>query len=280
MNDKLFARNYIGQNIKTPGSLVLTPSSCTDYQFVKNIFGNEASNFVIQASKGAGGNESYFLSENNTPIIKNKVAHLLVSPYYTNVTSVNTHIILSKNDFRIMPPSIQITLNKFKYSGSDFVAYNNLNKKIKKNIIECAKTIATKVQELSCKGVLGIDLIIDNDDVMFIECNYRYQGSSFVLNKALVENNMPSLFQCQYNAFYKDLSNIPKDIYDLAINYSSFRRTNWNNHINIPYPYKIIEPNNSTNTSSDEYQQYELYSHSIIQTIEKQEELNPYLFDL
>lgn len=128
---------------------------------------------------------------------------------------------------------------------------------------------------LEAKGIFGIDLLILDNNILFLECNYRYQGSSFVLNNALIEAGYPSIFELRYNSFYKDISDIPDNIYDLPVAYSSFRRTKENKNIQLPPPSEIVATNKSSFASSDQYQQYELYTSSIIERIEKQEAQNP-----
>ena len=279
LNDKIFARNYLGQVVKTPGSVLLNTSICSDYTFIKSVFNNEYTQFVMQATKGAGGNDTYYMSENVIPEISTKSPYLLITPYISKALAVNLHIVLTKSDYRLLPPSVQITIDKFKYSGSDFIAYQYLDSEQKNRIINCANAIAMKMQNLGCIGLLGVDLLVTENDILFIECNYRYQGSSFLLNLGLCDNNLPSLFQCWYNAFNDDLNNIPYDIHRTKINYSSFRRTNWNRHIKVPNTNMIIAPNKSDFSSSDGYQQYEIYKQSIATMIAKQEEQDLYLFD-
>ena len=280
LNDKIFVRKFFDKVAKIPSSIILNSSICSNFSFINCIFNKEYSEFVLQASKSAGGNSTYFISENDIPDIKSPVPYLLVTPYLNNALSINLHIIISAVEFRILPPSIQITIDKFKYSGSDFIAYEYLDIKTKKKIINCAQEIAQKMQTLGCKGIFGVDLLLHENDLYFIECNYRYQGSSFLLNLGLLDNELPSIFRCRYDAFHGDLNNIPKDIYNTPIKYSSFRRTNWNQSTKLPLPYEIIASNNSCFASSDGYQQYEIYKCSIIELIEKQEVLNLYLSDL
>lgn len=84
----------------------------------------------------------------------------------------------------------------------------------------------------------------------------------------------PPLFELRYNSFYKNLDDIPDDIYKLPITYSSFRRTQNNTNIILPCPFDTIAINESHFATNDQYIQYELYTTSIIENIAKQEAQN------
>lgn len=276
MNDKIFTRNFFSDCVNTPNSIVLNSSSCTNYKFVKELFNKKYSAFVLQGTQGAGGLSNYLLSYNCTPQIPTNIPYVLITPYFGKNITVNVHIITNGESYKILPPSIQITLNNFKYSGSDFIAFTNMPSKIKNRIFSCATKIAQKVNSIGAKGIFGVDLLILENDILFLECNYRYQGSSFVLNKGLTDAGYPSIFELRYDSFYKDLTNIPDDIFNTPIPFSSFRRTKWNENITLPHPTEILAINNSEFASVDNYIRYELFKSSITQSIEKQEEQNPY----
>ena len=276
MNDKIFTRNFFSDCIKTPNSILIDSSSCMNYKFICEIFDNKYSSFVLQEAKGAGGLKNYFLSQDYMPNSLPNSSYVLVTPYFKEKLTINVHIISDGKDYRILPPSVQITLNKFKYSGSDFIAYSNLPLKIKCNVFSCASKIAQKAISIGAKGIFGVDLIILEDNVLFLECNYRYQGSSFLLNKGLITAGYPSLFKLRYDSFYDSLNDVPKDINYANIPLSSFRRTKWNEQINLPSPLEIVAVNNSDFASNDDYVRYEVFNKNIIQSIEKQEVQNLY----
>ena len=271
LNDKIFTRNFLSNCINTPNSVLLNKKSCLEYDFIKDIFNNKYSEFVLQEGTGAGGVKNYFLSENKIPNISENDTYMLVTPYFKDAITVNVHIVVDEDSYKNLPPSLQITINKFKYSGSDFIAYNNMPAQTKDNILVCAKNIAKKIISLEAKGIFGVDLLVLENDILFLECNYRYQGSSFVLNKALVEAGYPSLFELRYNSFYSNIKDIPDDIYTLPVSYSSFRRTKENKNIKLLSPVQIVAINTSSFASSDGYIHYELYTNSIIKNIWIQE---------
>ena len=109
--------------------------------------------------------------------------------------------------------------NKLLYKGCDFIAYRELvDEKIDLKVKEYATIVGKIMQEKGYRGVLGIDSIIYDNEVYFMEINPRFQNSSTILNKALRENNLPSLQELHYNCFYGKDINLPK----FSVNYSSY----------------------------------------------------------
>ncbi len=276
MNDKIFTRNFFSDCVNMPNSILINSQSCINYKFISEIFNNKYSSFVLQESDSAGGLRSYYLSSNYIPNIPPNISYMLVTPYFEENTSINVHIITSDKSYKILPPSVQIIINKFKYSGSDFIAYSDLSKEIKSKVLSCAEKIAQRILTVGAKGIFGIDLLVLKNDIVFLECNFRYQGSSFVLNNGLIKAGYPSLFKMRYDAFYNNISNISDDIYYTSIPFSSFRRTKWNENIILYNPIEILGVNNAQFASNNNYIRYELFNTSIIQNIEKQEAQNPY----
>ena len=81
-----------------------------------------------------------------------------------------------------------------------------------------ALKIGKLIQEKGYRGVMGIDSICYDKEVYFMEINPRFQNSSIVLNKALYEQNLPSLQELHYNCFY----NKPISLRSFDVNYSSY----------------------------------------------------------
>ena len=81
-----------------------------------------------------------------------------------------------------------------------------------------AYIVGKMMQEKGYRGVLGIDSIVYDNEVYFMEVNPRFQNSSTILNKALQENNLPSLQELHYNCFFDKSVNIPS----FDVEYSSY----------------------------------------------------------
>ena len=100
-----------------------------------------------------------------------------------------------------MPPSQQDLeiIDKIEYIGSNY--YINISNEIKDKLIKHSYNICRKLQSLGYLGVLGIDYIYVNKELYFIEINPRFQGSTRQLDKLLIESNLPSIFEYNYNFF-------------------------------------------------------------------------------
>lgn len=197
------------------------------------------------------------------------IQHVLVTQYIENAMPINVHIAVSNKEYRIFPPSIQLIFDSFKYSGSDYAAILDLKTEQRKQIYNVCENIAKRISQLNCNGMLGVDLLLLDNKAFFLECNYRYQGSSFLLNQALRDNGLPSYFKIQYNTFYDSISEIPQDIFWLPINYSSFRRTKDTEHIELPKPsFTKIDGDISAELHQD-FICYDIFNESILKYLKK-----------
>lgn len=266
LNNKIFFRQLISDVVKVPQSIVLDLQYDTDFQFINSIFNNNYSRYVIQSAHSGGGEETFLLTPSvNINDFTGSLQQMLITPYLQNSIPVNVHIVLSETDYRIFPPSIQLISDLFHYTGSDFIKFKNLDESIKEKIILQCSCVAKKIQSLGAKGLLGVDLLIYNKELYFIECNLRYQGSSFLLNKTLLENGMPSIFKIHYQAFYENLNNLPIDVFNLDVNYSSFRRTFKNRTTALPTPIETKNDGNFNEPLRNGYIQYEVFNKSIFE---------------
>ena len=194
-----------------------------DYNFeqLSKKYGN--TKFVIQTEESSGGSGTILSSENNKDDIKlNNNCTYMITKYCENNIPVNIHILISQNDITLLPPSIQnieLSLNRLIYKGCDFIAYKEIvNTRMDSKLKEYAFKIGKLMQKKGYRGILGVDSIIYNNEVYFMEINPRFQNSSIVLNKALQENNLPSLQELHYNCFF----NKTIELKSFDVNYSSY----------------------------------------------------------
>lgn len=220
VNNKFKTKNYLKDYIPVLDYIFVNGENC-NFDNLKRKY--EDYEFVIQTEKGSGGFSTIVLNENNKNDIKlNSNQTYMVTRYCKNNIPVNIHILISKNDITLLPPSIQnieLSHNRLMYKGSDFITYkeivdNKMNLKLKKYAI----IIGELMQKRGYRGILGIDSIIYDGEVYFMEINPRFQNSSTILNKALQENNLPSLQELQYNCFYNE----PIKLKQFDVNYSSY----------------------------------------------------------
>lgn len=192
-----------------------------DFEKIKQKYGSDT--FVAQTEKSSGGFGTIILDEHNQSNIKleNNSIYMLTK-YCKDSIPINLHILISQNDIVLLPPSIQIieiSFNRLVYKGSDFIAYReNINDMIDSKVKEYAFIIGKLLQERGYRGILGVDSIIYDDKVYFMEINPRFQNSSTIINRSLRENDLPSLQELHLNCFLS--KNITLKTFE--VDYSSY----------------------------------------------------------
>lgn len=192
-----------------------------DFEKIKQKYGDYE--FVIQTEEGSGGLSTILLNKNNTNDIKiHSNQTYMVTRYCENSISTNINVLISENDITLLPPSMQnieLSHNRLMYKGNDFITYREIvDNKMDVKLKNDAFIVGELIQKKGYRGILGIDSIIYNDEVYFMEINPRFQNSATILNKALQEKNLPSLQELQYNCFY----NKPIKLEQFDVNYSSY----------------------------------------------------------
>ncbi len=94
------------------------------------------------------------------------------------------------------------------------------------------------------RGILGLDALITGRDILFLEINPRFQGSSLDLNRALWERGFPSLQELNEQAFSSDLPSRGRDELEaLLVGYSSFSFSGIHRaHLDSIYRHSFEEP--------------------------------------
>ena len=113
---------------------------------------------------------------------------------------------ISDNYIQIFDGSIQnIKVGKeLEYDGWDYENYNKLDKSILSQIYTQTMEISKKLQSLGYRGVGGIDYLLKDNCIYFMEINPRFQVSSEQLDKFLIDKGLPSIFELNYLAFYDE----------------------------------------------------------------------------
>ena len=237
INNKFKVKEYLNDYIPILDYIYV--NGCNfDYNKLKRIF--KSNELVIQQDEGSGGSGTFILNKENIDNLKlEKDTTYMITKYLKNNISINNHILISDNDIYILPASIQnikIVNNTLAYKGSDFIAYSKMiDKNIDKKIEKYTKIICEKLKEKGYRGVLGIDWLIYNNEVYFMEINPRFQNSSTLLNKGLMDNSLPSLQELHYNCFY----NKKIILKPFRVNYSSYIVED---DVNIPIkPIEVLD---------------------------------------
>lgn len=187
-DNKFRCRDWIGNDIPTIKNKV-----CYAEKIKENIPDKllDGQKFVVQGEYSCGGSETWLLTKDNLYDVFAKLESkkkYSISPYIKNNISVNIHLIIYQNEVLLFPPSIQLISNNslyFNYQGADFITYHHLPKKIRNKVQHYSSIIGERLRRSGYRGVCGIDYIITQSEVFFLEINPRFQSSSFLLNFAL-----------------------------------------------------------------------------------------------
>lgn len=218
LSNKAIVREWFCTDIKTTPFSIMSAEECNLTNLSQTFRGYES--FIAQKMVSYGGNGTYLLNKDFQ--LKKGTDLFMVSPYYDNTIPVNVTIIVSNNFYKIFPISIQIIdfiEQKFLYKGADFLSAKTLEPKIRKKIENASQIIAKKLDFLNYRGICGIDFLIYNDDLYFLEINSRFQASSFLIEHALKKQNL-SLFDLHYDAFYQNSNFQTLCKQDISIDYN------------------------------------------------------------
>ncbi|MGN0748310.1 MAG: ATP-grasp domain-containing protein [Christensenellales bacterium] len=175
---------------------------------------------VIQHPLGSGGAKTFLCDQTNFEQIKRNLLdneYYTISVYQKNNIPYNIHCVIGEKNTIVFPPTeqdLEIT-DKIEYVSSKINI--SFSKKIKNKLLKYSEIICDKIKSIGYKGVLGIDYIWVNNELYFIEINPRFQGSTRFIDKLLVNNNLPSLFEYNYMAFNGEilptLKDVPNSVY-------------------------------------------------------------------
>lgn len=206
-NNKLYTRFWLSNSVKVPAYAVFSKPECT-YNTLHSYFPGYES-FVIQNAYSAGGTGTFKLTPKNEGEIRRNLSDTqpyLVSPYYTNTVSACCHTIISEPYSLIFPTGIQkiqSKMNNLSYIGTYYPKY--LYKK-NSEIEKFLQVIINRLLQVGYRGICGFDYLLGEDGPSLIEINPRFMGSSFIVNKALYDAGLPSLFTLNEMAFNNDIA--------------------------------------------------------------------------
>ena len=182
--------------------------------------------FIVQENYSSGGTGTFLLTKENEKAITSKLCNhkcYKISPYYERAYSVNAHIIITNDYISVLSPSIQLienVNNRLLYKGADFISYENVPSEVKASILQYAKKMGKSLYNIGYTGVCGLDLLVSDGIVYFMEINPRFQASSILINRALKDNNLPDLQTIIYNIHCGNgLSDLLRKIETIKINY-------------------------------------------------------------
>ena len=207
LSDKLRCRLLMANYVSVLQSKLLFNFECS-IQNLKKIFpGYEE--FILQTPINSfGGLGTHLLNKENQNKFKFESEEYLVSPFYRKNISINQHIIIYPKEVTLLPCSVQLINlidSKLQYCGGDFSVLDTLPTKTTEKIYENSLKIGNVLQQLGYRGVLGVDYIVLPDgEILFVEINPRFQGSTVALNKIMLCNNQMSIQEMHIDSFCND----------------------------------------------------------------------------
>lgn len=237
LRHKTLSRLWLSNHANTPAFCLLSKNECQIIN-LQNKFSDVYNSFIIQKNYSGGGTGTYLINTVNENQIINSLSETelyLVSPFYFPSLSLSCHIMIDNDKSIVFPVSEQILYtknNNMEYVGNTYLHPSSV---ISKEVKETALTIGQELCSIGYRGICGFDFIFVDDKVLLIEINPRYQGSSYLLNFALRENNLPSLFELNSKCFNGLIpNNVAEKISNMQINYSNkYLKFQNKNDINI-----------------------------------------------
>lgn len=216
LNNKPISRKILKDNINLLTYKYLKGKDIHSFDSINSLFRKQSRKYVIQQPVGFGGLGTYIINKHNSQEILDKLEKnttYSISEFVENSIPINHTFIISKNNILLFDASLQIIeeTNELNYAGFDFDGYKNLKQSLKDKINEQTVKITKKLQKLGYRGIGGIDYIVKDNIVYYMEINPRFQGSSYEIDKQLITKALPSIFQLNYLSFY-DENNFTKII--------------------------------------------------------------------
>lgn len=224
LSNKQRSRFIVRNIVDTIPFIVLKGKEC-NYENIQGYF-DGYDEFVIQKAFSSGGEGTRHInSKFKTDCSVQGNDEYLVAPYIKDSISLNTHIVIFDDDIKYLPPSVQVITeidNKPLYSGADYICYEMIQKEAKKLVEEKTRNIGSLIKSKGYRGILGIDFLLKDKQLFFLEFNARFQASSQLINKSLYECCGLSLQKLNLYAF----ENTPiAEIPSFFVKYSNYAYT-------------------------------------------------------
>lgn len=258
LDNKFICRSWLQEYVKVPPFRLLTLNECSDKQILLKEWPN-ISKFVLQYTVSNGGEGTYIFSLDDVTALASLSQHNLymISPFIENSITVSCQMIVYKEDSLVFPLNISDSFFKNSincrpvYIGSDFASAYNISKDVYLKIQSVTKQIGLVLAKTGYRGICGIDFILQNKNIYLIEINPRYLGSSFMVDIALLDNELPTLAYFNEDSYVHQTPNLiyKERIENLVIPLRShvftyneyFLQDDFNSFLShIPHSYEIF----------------------------------------
>lgn len=195
--DKIYVREAVRHlGVPVPRALVLGRSD-VDFDSVGARLGTP---FVLQAPSGAGGQGTHLVQEPGDlalALAGQPLVDTWLASAYAGDTTVNIAGVVHVDGVHLNPPSVQASglaqlgFGFGGYCGSDFRPDAASAK-----VTEIGVAVGEWLRGLGHRGIFGVDIAVDGDDVALLEVNPRIQGSSWLLSTIQQrQGDVPALIQ-------------------------------------------------------------------------------------
>jgi hypothetical protein len=159
---------------------------------------------ILRTSRTSGG-AGVVLAETAEDVARQwpeqQDAFVAVAPFLEGATPLNfSGCVFSDGSVRLHPASVQLigvaacTSRRFGYCGNDFGAVARLGNDVLDQVDNLGRAVGRWLHEHRYRGSYGIDALVQDGIVRFLEINPRFQGSSLVSATIASETGRPSLF--------------------------------------------------------------------------------------
>lgn len=227
LNNKINTRLWMSNHLPVLKFVLLSGADC-QFKKLKCFFPGHTS-FVVQEANSSGGLGTFLVTyENHKNVLQklNKDDFYLISYFAIPSFSINDHILITDDNIAVFPASVQIVelcQDRLIYSGADYINYRYIKEEFKEKVYHFSKKIGYLLQNMGYRGVAGIDYLVYNDEVYFVEINPRFQSSTLLLNIALDEAGLPCMQELQVDAFSGRKVVPIEELEQICINYSLYR---------------------------------------------------------
>lgn len=200
LDNKFICRYWLKRYINVPSFQLLSLTECTNEVVLSKEWPNTRK-FVLQYTISNGGEGTYIYSIDNLTRVKNLPSNYLymVTPFLEYGITVSCQMIVYKKDILVFPLNIsdanytpEISSRPI-YKGSDFATAYEITKVDYIKIQLATKQIGNAIAQMGYRGICGVDFILQKHNIFLIEVNPRYLGSSFLVDIALLDNELPPL---------------------------------------------------------------------------------------
>lgn len=226
LSDKIYMRYWLGNYVPVLPSLIQDAHHLSFKELEDKLQYSNA--YVAQKNKSSGGFGTFYISRDNNMLdsLRETCNELLIiSPYIQDSLSINVTALIGEKQLCCFPASLQIIVkddNRLIYHGADYISIRNLSSDLYKKIQSYSEIILSRLQSLGYRGIIGIDFLLKENNVYFLELNPRYQASSFLIDAALTSQGYSDLAELNI-AFFYNHDKISFDAQELSINYSFYK---------------------------------------------------------